>query len=44
MRVLGVHDGYVVVTHHGDVWKVLGGSPLRPQLRQVIAHDFLRPA
>lgn len=44
MRVLGVHDGFVVVRHQGDVWKVIGGSPLKPTLRQVISHDFLRPA
>ena len=44
MRLAGAHDGLLVVTYEGETWKVLGGSPMRPHLRQIIFHDFGRPA
>jgi hypothetical protein len=41
---LGVHDGFVVVKYRGRIWKVIGGGPQTPTLREVYRHDFTRPA
>jgi len=43
-RVLGWHDGLIVVRSRNRVWKVIGGGPETPTLREVYRHDFTRPA
>lgn len=44
MIPLGFHDGYVVVRFKNRIWKVIGGGPMKPTLREVYRHDFTRPA
>lgn len=44
MQVLGLHDGFVVVRYRNRVWKVIGGGPETPTIREVYRHDFTRPA
>jgi hypothetical protein len=44
MSVLGLHDGFVVVRYRNRVWKVIGGGPETPMIREVYRHDFTRPA
>jgi hypothetical protein len=44
MRVIGWHDGLIVVRARNRIWKVIGGGPETPTLREVYRHDFTRPA
>jgi hypothetical protein len=44
MIVLGLHDGFVVIRYRNRIWKVIGGGPETPMIREVYRHDFTRPA